>query len=174
MTKEDRRQVDSLDRRLEALRLDATPQRDLWPGIASRIGSRPPAREARAEGRGLSQWLPVGAALVAGYLIASFIPLPWGGGVVQPAAETGVAASADLLASVQPALQWLPAKTRAVVEVDLSALEQDRLSIEEALAADPNNPLLEELHANAIARAASLTEQMNRLAGATAAGELEM
>ena len=64
---------------------------------------------------------------------------------------------------MQPALSQLPPKTRAVVEVELAVLEQDRLSIDEALAADPDNSLLQELRTSAQDRAIAVVERMNRL-----------
>ena len=171
---EEQSQPDSLDRRLDALRREMTPQRDLWPGIASRLGRRLPAREERSAFRGFNQWLPAGAALVAGYLIASWFPLPWSPGDGQLESDVNVTAPVTLLASAQPILAQLPAKTRAVVEVDLSGLAQDRLSIEQALAADPTNPLLLELRSSAETRTVSLLEQMNRLTDAPALEGLEM
>jgi ABC-type branched-subunit amino acid transport system ATPase component len=65
---------------------------------------------------------------------------------------------------MQPALAQLPASTRAVVAADLSGLEQDWLSIEAALAADPDNLLLLELRQTAESRAESVREQVNRVA----------
>ena len=171
---EEQSQPDSLDRRIDALRREITPQRDLWPGIASRLGRRLPAREERSAFRRLNQWLPAGAALVAGYLIASWFPLPRAPELNPPNLDVNVTSPVTLLTSVQPVLQQLPAKTRAVVEVELSGLEQDRLSIEEALAADPNNPLLQELRSSAEARAVSVLAQMNRLTNTPASEGLEM
>ncbi len=173
MTEEQRRS-NSLDQQVDALRREIAPQRDLWPGIASRLGQRLPVHEARPASRGFSQWFPVGAALVAGYLIASWFPLPWAPGVGAPDTDVNVTAPVTLMASVQPILAQLPQKTRAVVEVDLSGLAQDQLSIEEALAADPTNPLLLELRSSAEARTVSLLERMNRLTDATASEGLEM
>lgn len=171
---EEQSQSDSLDRRLDALRREITPRRDLWPGIASRLGQRLPAGEKRPAFRGVNQWLPAGAALVAGYLIASWFPLPWAPGAGQVESDVNVTAPVTLLASAQPVLAQLPAKTRAVVEVDLSGLAQDRLSIEEALAADPTNLLLLELRSSAEARTVSLLERMNHLTDAAASEGLEM
>ncbi len=174
MTDERRRQPDSLDRRIEALRREIAPERDLWPGIASRLGRRTPARQARFAFRGFGQWLPAGAALVAGYLLASWFPLPWGPGSGLPDSDVNVTSPVTLMASVQPVLAQLPAKTRAVVEVDLSSLAQDQLSIEQALAADPTNPLLLELRSSTEARAVSVVERMNQLTDAAASAGLEM
>ena len=111
---------------------------------------------------------------MAGYLIASWFPLPWAPQLSLPDTDVSVTAPVTLLASVQPVLQQLPAKTRAVIEVDLSGLEQDRLSIEQALVADPDNPLLLELRSSAEARAVSLFEQMNRLTDTDGVEGLEM
>lgn len=174
MTDERRRNRDALDRQVDALRREITPQRDLWPGIASRLGRRLPADEERPASRGFSQWFPAGVALVAGYLIASWFPLPWAPGNTSPDTDVNVTAPVTLLTSVQPVLAQLPAKTRAVVETDLSGLAQDQLSIEEALAADPTNPLLLELRSSAEARTVSLLERMNRLTDAAASEGLEM
>ena len=171
---EEQSQPDSLDRRLDALRREITPQRDLWPGIASRLGQRLPAGEKRPAFSGFNQWFPAGAALVAGYLIASWFPLPWMAELNPPNIDVNVTSPVTLLTSVQPVLQQLPAKTRAVVEVELSVLEQDRLSIEEALAADPDNPLLQELRSSAEARAVSVLAQMNRLTNTPVSDGLEM
>ena len=174
MTEEHRPYRDSLDRRVNALRREIAPQRDLWPGIASRLGRRLPDRDERRRFLGFSQWFPAGVALVAGYLIASWFPLPWAPGAGMPDTDINVTAPVTLLTSVQPVLAQLSAKTRAVVETDLSGLAQDQLSIEEALAADPTNPLLLELRSSAAARSVSLLERMNQLTDATGSEGLEM
>lgn len=171
---EQQRRPDSLDRRVDALRREIAPQRDLWPGIASRLGQRVAAPEPRPASRGFGQWFAAGAALVAGYLIATWFPLPWTPGSSLPESDVNVTAPVTLLTSVQPVLAQLPAKTRAVVEVDLSGLEQDRLSIEQALATDPDNPLLLELRSSAEERTVSLLERMNRLTDVAASEGLEM
>jgi hypothetical protein len=49
------------------------------------------------------------------------------------------------------------------VAADLSGLEQDWLSIEAALVADPDNELLRELRQTAQNRAESVREQVNRV-----------
>ena len=157
MTEQKSRRPESLEQRLAALRLEQAPGRDLWPGVAARLEPRRQGWSPRARG-----WFPIGVALAAGYVGASLFPLPWAPGSRRPAADP-TPAPAQLLTSVQPALSQLPPKTRAVVEVELSGLEQDRLSIDEALAADPNNPLLQELRTSAQDRAISVVERMNRL-----------
>lgn len=159
------RNADELQRRAGALRQDIAPGRDLWPGIAARLG---PAASPVSQPRSwTAPWLPMGAALAAGYLLATWLPLPWlGSGPQPPTPEQRL----EIVASVQPALDQLPAKTRAVVEANLSGLEQDWLSIEQALAVDPDNPLLRELRMNAQDRAASVREQMIRLTSAASEG----
>jgi hypothetical protein len=162
MTERDNRSASAFEQRLAALDREIEPQRDLWPGIAARIGQRPaPAREQRSPWR-FDRWFPVGAALVGGYLLASWFPLPWVPGQSAPDSQA-VQAPPTLLVGVQPALAQLPANTRAVVAADLSGLEQDWLSIEAALVADPDNELLRELRQTAQNRAESVREQVNRV-----------
>ncbi len=162
MTEPKSRQPESLEQRLAALRLDQAPRRDLWPGIAARL--EPRHTEPRSQGLSprVRGWLPIGAALAAGYVGASLFPLPWAPGT-RPSAADIAPAPVQLLSTMQPALSQLPPKTRAVVEVELAVLEQDRLSLDEALAADPDNALLQELREIAQDRAIAVVERMNRL-----------
>jgi hypothetical protein len=163
----------TLEQRLSALNAAVAPDRDLWPGILARLDSRAVEPERQWSARRAGGWLPIGAALAAGYLVATLFPLPWapvpGGTGAGPAMV-----SVQLLSRVQPALSQLPPKTRAVVEVDLSGLEHDRLSIDQALAMDPDNPLLRDLRSSAEARAASVLEQMNRLTRPVSGEDLEI
>lgn len=159
MNERDDRLPHDLERRAAALPREIAPRRDLWPGIEMRLTPRaaPPRRRV-----GQWPWLPMTAALVAGYAIAIWLPLPrLMSGAVSPVAPVATA----WIDNMQPALQQLPAKTRAVVEADLTGLGRDWQRIEEALAEDPDNPLLRELQMNTADRAESLRVQMNRLAG---------
>jgi len=159
MTDRDDRWLRELERQAAALPREITPDRDLWPGIALRLQQRP---ETRAQRRGIGAWpwLPMAGALVAGYALALWMPLPRLSGAALPVAPT-----ATLVENIRPALAHLPAKTRAVVEADLTGLERDRQRIEQALAEDPGNPLLQELRTSTADRAESLRAQMVRLAG---------
>jgi len=165
MTDRDDRWLRELERQAAALPREITPARDLWPGIAMRLQQRP---EARAQRRGIGRWpwLPMAGALVAGYALAIWMPLPrLVGGTALPVAPP----AATLVENIEPALAQLPAKTRAVVEADLTGLERDRQRIEQALAEDPGNPLLQELQMSTADRAESLRAQMTRLAGPSTA-----
>jgi hypothetical protein len=159
---------DALQRRVGSLPREAVPSRDLWPAIAARLASDrrlPPHRGAYGW---RSHWASATAAMAAGYLLATWFPLPW---PAEPSEDRQVVLPRlEIVQSVRPALAQLPPKTRAVVEADLSGLEQDWLSIEAALALDPDNPLLLELHMNAEDRAASVRDQVNRLTSGVAEG----
>jgi len=167
MTERQNRHASAFEQRIAALDREIHPERDLWPGIAARLGRRPVPDHPRRRQWRFSQWFPVGVALAGGYLLASWFPLPWMPGRAGPDNQA-VQASPALLRSVQPALAQLPANTRAVVTSDLSGLEQDWLSIEAALAADPDNPLLRELRQTAENRAQSVREQVNRVTASVA------
>jgi len=159
-----------LERRLDALPREIAPSRDLWPGIAARIGA--PASQPRAErAAGRRPGLPVLLALAAGYALAVWLPLP---PFVPGPAPSAAPTALDLVADIRPALASLPAKTRAIVEADLVGLEQDWIRIEQALAADPDNALLNELRMSAEDRAAYLRAQLTRLAGSRPVGGLEI
>ncbi len=149
---------DALEEHVRGLAREVAPERDLWPGIASRLNQRDLERKEARQRWSVGNWFSVGVAVAAGYLLASWFPLPWA-----PGQTESLQPRIELLASVQPALERLPAKTRAVVEVDLSGLDRDRLGIELALAMDPENPLLRELWMSVENRASSVSEQMNRL-----------
>lgn len=157
MNRQDERPSDALQRRVDALPRDLELGRDLWPVIAARLT---PVEHTPRPRR--VPWLPVAVALAAGYVLASVFPLPWLA-TTTPAGFEIVAPDPMLVDSVRPALEQLPAKTRSVVEANLSGLEHDRLTIEQALTADPDNALLQELRTNAQDRAESLVEQMSRL-----------
>jgi len=166
MTDPDDRWQRELERQAAALPREIMPARDLWPGIAMRLSQRPEAG-SRRRGIGRWPWLPTAGALVAGSAFAIWMPLPrLIGGSALPVVPT----AATLVENIQPALAHLPAKTRAVVEADLTGLERDRERIEQALAEDPGNPLLQELQMSTADRAESLRAQMNRLAGPSTEG----
>ena len=158
MNERDDRLTRDLERRVAELPREIAPQRDLWPGIEMRLTPRDEAPRRRVA---QWPWLPMTAALVAGYALAIWLPLPlFVTGSVSPV--TPVAST--WMDNMQPALQQLPAKTRAVVEADLTGLGRDWQRIEDALAEDPDNPLLQELQTYTADRAESLRVQMNRLA----------
>jgi hypothetical protein len=160
---------DVLQRRVDSLPRETAPSRDLWPAIAARLASDRRLPWHRGAYGWRSHWASATVAMAAGYLLATWLPLPW---PAEPPPEDRQAGlpRLEIVQSVRPALAQLPPKTRAVVEADLSGLEQDWLSIEAALALDPDNPLLLELHMNAEDRAASVRDQVNRLTSGVAEG----
>lgn len=165
MTEREDRSTRELERQAQALPLEVAPERDLWRGIELRLGARDVAAASPRRAAGWP-WLPMTAALAAGYALATFVPLtPVGSDGVSPVAPI----ASTLIANIEPALARLPAKTRAVVEADLTGLERDWQQIEEALALEPDNPLLLELHMSTADRAEALRAQMDRLT--TAVGD---
>ncbi len=72
------------------------------------------------------------------------------------------------MSSIQQSLDQLPVSTRAVVETDVAGFELDWLRIEEALEAEPDNPLLNELLMSAQERAQSVQDRLDRLANSSA------
>jgi hypothetical protein len=161
MNRQDDRGIDPLERRVNALPRGIAPDTDLWLGIEARLGAPVTAAARRARAPRPQPWLPVTVALAAGYVIASVFPLP------SPAPEMPAvpqpASALALVDSMRPALERLPAKTRSVVEANLSGLEHDRLAIEQALAVDPDNVLLQELRMSAQDQAESVVQQVIRL-----------
>ena len=161
--------AEKLEERVANMAREVMPGRNLWPGIASRLEPRDnmgSGARAAWQPRG---WASVGVAVAAGYLLATWLPLAsisaWTGQETQPAQLR-----AELLANIQPALDQLPAGTRAVVETDLAGFEHAWLWIEEASESDPDNPLLNELLMSAQDRAQSVRDQLDRLTGDSAEG----
>jgi len=141
---------DVLQRRVDSLPRETAPSRDLWPAIAARLASDRRLPWHRGAYGWRSHWASATAAMAAGYLLATWLPLPW---PAEPPPEDRQAGlpRLEIVQSVRPALAQLPPKTRAVVEADLSGL-------------------LLELHMNAEDRAASVRDQVNRLTSGVAEG----
>jgi len=161
MNRQDDREKDALERQVAALPRGVAPDTDLWPGIEARLGAPVTVAARRARAPRPQPWLPVAVALAAGYVIASVFPLPWF--APETPAVPQAAPALALVDSVRPALAQLPAKTRSVVETNLSGLEHDRLAIEQALAVDPDNVLLQELRMSAQDQAESVIQRVIRL-----------
>ena len=130
---------DALRWQLRALRQDATPTHDLWPGIAARLATQAPVRRPQ-------RWLrPV--ALAASVVLAI--------GTVGWFSRTDEVASTPTLVQreaegltrqYQGALQEVQAPTPASLKPTVEALDRDAALIRAALARDPDSVrLLEQL-----------------------------
>lgn len=130
---------------LRALRQDATPSHDLWPGIASRIAT-PPASARRAP-----RWLrsiAIAASLVLAVGAVGWFARTSGPAPAMPATSpTLVQREADgLTRQYQAALQEMQAPMPASLEPTAEALDRDVALIRDALARDPDSVrLLEQL-----------------------------
>lgn len=156
-----------LDERVGHMKRELMPDRDLWPEISSRLAPRdraaagsPPAWRPRG-------WVSIGVAVAAGYLLAIWFPFASITGRIGPE-PLPTQLQGGLMQSIQQSLDQLPVGTRAVVETDVAGFELDWLRIEEALEAEPDNPLLIELLMSAQERALSVQGRLDRLANSSA------
>jgi hypothetical protein len=141
----------SLDEQLADLPRDVAPPRDLWLGIAGRLGRR--ARPARP-------YVLAAAAGMVGACVASAVT--WAvlhirpGSPATPLAVRSpafdeprnpnyVAARDSLEASFRERLALLDPATRAQVEASLAVIRRAHEEIRQALAGDPASPVLEQL-----------------------------
>ncbi len=130
-----------------ALPKTLSPARDLWPGIAERIGGRK---------RGpLGGWLPIGlaaAAAVAIALASTLLPRP--GPAPPPVLPVAVSPGSDalheveadyarattaLLAALSERPSSLSSETLASVQKNLDVIDQALAEVREALRKDPHN-----------------------------------
>jgi len=153
----------TLDAHLAALPLEAEPSRDLWPGILAEISVEP-----RRQGSPRRRWR---FALAAGLVVASVAAyVGWLGGRSQspeftaggpstpnrsesqrlagfasPTGSNYVATRASLERSYSESLRRLAPTTRARIERDLGTIRDANADIQQALAADPQSPVLNRL-----------------------------
>ncbi|HEU0225045.1 MAG TPA: hypothetical protein VFR29_06380 [Steroidobacteraceae bacterium] len=158
-----RRDDDELMTRASELPQEIAPARDLWPGIAARLGEEPLATASRGVG-----WP---AALAAGFLVAAVSALlTWGllrepepaaGLDTQLAGEPAVlpvsygpnsalgaeqlAARDQLLPEFRRRFELLAPATQQTVLANLAVIQQAADEIDAALAEDPASGLLNEL-----------------------------
>lgn len=159
-----RRDEDELMTRASELPKEVTPARDLWPGIAARLGEERRATASRGMG-----WP---AALAAGFLVAAVSALLTWGLLREPPAPEGVLAGGDaapvavvpvsygansslgaeqlaardaLLAEFKSRFAGLAPETREAVLANLAIIQKAADEIDAALARDPASGLLNEL-----------------------------
>lgn len=156
----------SLDQELARLERDLAPPRDLWPGVVRGIVRTPrPAPSMREV-----PWMAYAASIAALCLAAALVwvlvdrrppasareaaalragagPAP---GFGEPRDPGYLAARAELEQTFEERLTQLDPATRAKIEADLAAIRRAREDIGKALAAQPDNPVLEQLLASAL------------------------
>jgi len=159
-----RRDEDELMTKASELPKDVAPARDLWPGIAARLGEERRATASRGMG-----WP---AALAAGFLVAAVSALLTWGLLREPTAPADVMAGGDavpvavvpvsygansalgaeqlaardaLLAEFKSRFAGLAPETREAVLANLAIIQKAADEIDAALARDPASGLLNEL-----------------------------
>ena len=170
---------------------DRQPSKDLWSGIATRIGSkavvsidraRVPARAARRLSFSVPQALAAGIALMIVSSGAVWLSLR-GNGSIQPPADTSrsidmpaawhqVDSSVDpVVANLRSTLQQnraqLNASTVRILEKNLAIIDSAIAEARRALDADPNNNYLNHHLADVVRRRADLLRRVSTLGART-------
>ncbi len=145
-----------LRRRLSNLPAERDPSRDLWPGIAVRIGAAPDAR------RRWGRWLPALAATLAA--VALLLPAlrPGLAPETDPSFQhTLVRTEAEALAAeFQGALRALgPVRIPPPLQPTASSLDRDLAALHEALRSEPEATFLLEHLRRAYAQRLRLTQR---------------
>ncbi len=148
--------------RAAALPEEIAPARDLWPGVAARLGEGADVRRASGP-----TWWGAAALAAAASVIAALGALvalrggptaparPVGGTAVPAAAEAnpGLAAAegdyeratAELMAALDQQKGTLPPETLKTVEENLKTIDEALAQVRAALRTDPGNPQLARL-----------------------------
>ena len=168
--------------RIDELKREIPPARDLWPAIAAAIEADQARAAAPAETRRRAAWLPAAGMAAAvglvaiGVLIGRGITPP---AVTPPVAQTPASASPEmmpaayrkqrdvLLVEVQAKLSAMPEIERKKVTASLATLRRSIDEIEAALGHDPANALLQELFVS------SCQEEMRALTAVRDSGSQE-
>jgi hypothetical protein len=173
---EERASIDALQERARALLREAEPERDLWPGIRSRIESRRAAEPVRARLFRARLSVPVWAASAAALLlvattIGTALWLRSAPSLDDPAAVRALADSLrdrdgvsgvheGLLALLDERRAQLPPEVVAAVERSLAEIDRAIAEIHVAFEAHPDNPALQFLLAETYRREADLLAQL--------------
>jgi len=150
-----------IDHLAASLPTDIDPPADLWPGIATRIAPQPRARRFA---------LAAAASVAVAALVVAGVQL---GGRHDAGSESGsVPVVADEAArdasSAARNVGWilgtpaLPADVAATLGRELALVRDERLSIERAIASDPDNAELRELWAYAYRTELELADTCGR------------
>jgi hypothetical protein len=149
-------QLDRLEQRLANMAREVPPSRDLWPDIASKIARRPgryrpyvlmsAIAAAAACFAGLSTWAVMHHLTVPANLPAL---AQSGGSAAEPFVEPSdahyIAARDSLQQTFEERLTQLDPATRAQIEASLAVIRKANTDIRQALAGQPNSPLLQQL-----------------------------
>lgn len=151
---------------------DVAPPRDLWPGIASRLGRHGQART----------WWMAGLAAAAALLVAVTVAVrsphaadPAPGGVITEISTAGLPpelaeaerqyerATAQLLAALASRQDAMPQETKTALEANLRAIDEALVEVRAAVRADPTNPRLNHLLASTHQRKVETLRQVVKL-----------
>jgi hypothetical protein len=176
-------------KRIDELRQDIPPARDLWPAIAAAIEADKAAATAPVSAARRSRWLPAAGLAAAVALVAIGVLIGRNLGTSTQdqlvvdrttasnpeVVRTAVQRDAEykkqreaLLVEVQARLQVMPEPERAKVQASLTTLQRSIDEIRAALGADPANALLQELLVS------SCQEEMRALTAVRDSGSQEI
>lgn len=134
---------DTLRWQLRALRQDAAPTHELWPGIAARL--RAPSQPVRRPQRWLRP-MALAASLVLAVGTVGWFARNAGVATDAPAPTLVQREAEGLTRQYQAALQEMQAPTPASLQPTVEALDRDVAVIRAAMASDPDSVrLLEQL-----------------------------
>ncbi len=142
------------------------PGRDLWEGIQQRLPQAGVGSVPIVRGRAYPPFMLLAAALfllIAGATLATLYQRRAGPSAFALEQRRYVEATADLARRLADEPGQLSASTRAVVERNLAIVDQAIKEGEEALAADPGNPELEQM---VLARYAQRLDLLKRASAA--------
>jgi hypothetical protein len=188
----------SLDEELAKLSRDVSPPRDLWPGVVRGIVRAPRSAPRLASAPWMAYAASVAALCLAAALIWVMVygrpPLSATGpataanppaGVAPTAGTTALpgvgasfgepsdphylAARAELERTFNQRLAQLDPATRAKIEADLASIRKSRDDIRQALATQPDSPVLEQLLASSLHDEFDLYEDVVRTTQPTSA-----
>jgi len=146
----DRRQ-ESLETLIAKLPKDVLPSRNLWPGIAARLGRAP----RRATPLAVAAAIAVAAACLAslftwavlqGRSVPRLIQTVVASGSFEEPKNAKYVLARDMMQKTfRERLALLEPATRAQIEASLAVIREAHEDIRKALAADPESPVLEQL-----------------------------
>jgi Putative zinc-finger len=148
----------SLLAQAEALPEEVSPPRDLWPGIAARLGEKPSLLRFPVGLRRSGAWASLAAAAVVLFAVASLLrrhsgemtgPLPTGTPIavskpetLDPAEQEYVRATSELMAALSQKREGLAPETQKAVDDNLKVIDGALRDLRVALQKDPGNQKL--------------------------------